>query len=158
ENTAGVDHIEALQLVPNLAQHRLVFNPANGAAAHLAQATVVTSPDRSKSALLADTTDLPAGRILIKGFKEGDEIAKVIDVTVKSTNGTTIQVKPLTDMTGMPSGSIVMTFDGLQRTQLAVGILPGQTVSTIVLETALDVSAGDVLTLVYPFPMTVSAV
>ena len=158
ENTAGVDHIEALQLVPNLAQHRLVFSPANGAAAYLAQATVVTNPDRSKSALLADTADLPAGRVLIKGFKEGDEIAKVIDVTVQSVDEIAIKIGGFTDATGMPRGSTVMTFDGLQRTRLAVGILPGQTVSTIVLETALDVVTGDLLSLVYPFPMTVSAV
>src|SRR5262249_32538349 len=65
ENTAGVDHVEGLQLIPNIAQHRLVFDPSSEAAAYLAQATTVASQDRSKSALLADTADLNADRALI---------------------------------------------------------------------------------------------
>jgi hypothetical protein len=158
ENTAGVDHVEGLQLIPNMAQHRLIFDASNKAADYLAQATTVASQDRSKSALLADTVDLNAGRALVKGFKEGDEITKVIDVTVQSISGTTVQISGFKDTTGMPKGSIVMTFDGLERTRLALGVLPGQTVSSIVLESALDVSAGDVLTLLYPFRMTISTV
>src|SRR5262249_37318694 len=135
-----------------------VFDPSSEAAAYLAQATTVASQDRSKSALLADTADLNADRALIKGFKEGDEITKVIDITVHSISGATVQINAFTDATGMPQGSVVMTLDGLERTRLALGVIRGQTVSSIVLESPLDVSAGDVLTLVYPFPMTISTV
>ena len=159
ENVPGVDHVEALQLIPNIVQHRLAFD-ASEASAGLAEATAIATLDRSKSARLADATDLPRGRVLIKGFKEGDQIAKVIDVVVGSASGATVVLDGggFTDAAGMPRGSVLMTFDGLQRARLAVGILPGQAVSSITLESALDVQSGDVLTLVFPFPMTISAV
>jgi hypothetical protein len=157
ENVAGVDHVEALQLIANVVQHRLTFEAASEAAV-LTQAMTIATPDQSKSARVAATGELPAGRVLIKGFKEGDKIAKVVDVVVQSTNASTVAIDGFTDSAGMPRGSVVMTFDGQQRTRLKVGILPGQTVSSLVLESALDVQSGDVLTLVYPFPMTVSGV
>lgn len=157
ENVAGVDHVEALQLIPNVVQHRLTFDAASEAAA-LVQATAIATLDRSKSARLAEAAGLPAGRALIKGFKEGDKIAKMVDVVVQSANLTTVAIGGFTDAAGMPRGSLVMSFDGQQRTRLEVGILPGQTVSSIVLESELVVQSGDVLTLVHPFSMTVSAV
>jgi hypothetical protein len=158
DELTGVDHVEALQLIPNLSQHRLTFDAASEAAVYLAPVMVVATVDRSKSALLAEAVDLRTGRVTIKGFKEGDKIAKVVDVTVQSTNGNTVGIGGFADTTGMPRGSVVMTLDGLQRTRLAAGILPSQSVSSIVLETGLEVKEGDVLTLVYPFPMEISAV
>jgi hypothetical protein len=169
ENVPGVDHVAALQLIPNIVQHRLAFDLGGGAAsAGLTESTTIATKHRLKSARLADATDWPLGRILIKGFKEGDHIAKVIDVVVKSVSGTTVTVglidatgtqhNAFTDAAGMPRGSIVMTFDGLQRTPLTVGILPNQEVSSIILESELDIEQDDVLTLVFPFAMTVLAV
>jgi hypothetical protein len=157
ENVPGVDHVEALRLIPNIVQHRLTVAVDAGTAAALALAATIATPDRSKSARLADATDAAAGRVIITGFKEGDRITKVIDVTAATVSKTTVGVAPFTDAVGMPRGSVVMTFDGQQRTRLAVGILPGQTVSSIELESPLG-APGGVLTLVYPFPMTITAV
>jgi Baseplate J-like protein len=157
ENVPGVDHVEALRLIPNIVQHRLTVAADAGTAGALALAATIATPDRSKSARVADATDAAAGRVLVKGFKEGDRITKVIDATVTEVKGNALGFAPFTDVVGMPRGSVVMTFDGLQRTTLAIGILPGQTVSGIELESPLG-AEGDVITLVYPFPMTITAV
>ncbi len=154
----------ALQLVPNQAQHRLIIDTASGVNSFLPEGSVVMTPDGRKSGLLAEGADSGSGELLVKGFKERDPIAKVVDLRVGSVSGTTIQVSAAdgsvfnADSLGMPRGSVVMKFDGSASTRLAQGISPNQpNLTSIVLETPLG-SSGELLTLFYPFPMTVSAV
>lgn len=164
EGVAGVDHVTALQLVPNVAQHRLAIEATGGGTAYFAEGSVVATRDGRKSALMAEAADASAGELLVKGFKERDPLARVVDVKVTSAAGATVAVTAPdgsafnADSLGMPRGSVVMKLDGSASTRLAKGILPNQAnVAHIVLETPLG-SPGDVLTLFYPFPMTVSSV
>ena len=164
ENVEGVDHVAALQLFPNLAQHRLTFEAPSIPTLILPEGSRVATPDGRKSAILAEAGDTSTGRLFVKGFKEGDRIAKVVDLKVVSVSGTTIQVsaadgKPFTsDAVGMPRGSVVMMFDGSASTRLASGLLPNQSSVNITLETTMAVTKGDLLTLFYPFPLNVQSV
>jgi hypothetical protein len=159
ENVPGVDHVAALQLIPDLAQHYLILDGGSVAAAHVQQAAQALTVDRSKAARLP-AADVGTGGLLINGFKEGDRLAKVTDVVVQSAQAgdTSIGVSFTADSTGIPRGSVIMTFDGQQRARLAAGILPHQAVTSLPFEGPLTVQPGDVVTLVYPFPLTVRAV
>lgn len=137
---AGVDHVAALQLIGSLAQHRLLIDASSGPRSFIPVASVVMTPDRQKSALMAEGTQTSSGELLIKGFKERDPIAKVVDLVVDSVSGTTVQLKaPFNaDSLGMPRGSVVMKSNGSASTRLAQGILPNQpAVASILLETPL---------------------
>src|SRR5262249_11580263 len=129
----------------------------------------VMSADRRKAALMAEPA--PAGatvrRIAIKGFKEGDRIAKAQDLTVAPPSSVSdpreIEVQPFnSDAVGFPTGSVVMTFDGSRRTRLAEAIPRGaNNLSKIVVEDADFVAllrSEDALTVLYPFPITVTSV
>lgn len=164
EGVAGVDHVVALQLVPNLAQHRLVIRGSAGGNSLLPAGSSVMTPDGRKSGLMAESASTSSGELFIKGFKERDPIAKVIDLKVVSVSGTTVQVTAVdgsafnADALGMPRGSVVMMFDGSASTRLELGILPNQPgVSSIDLETPIG-APGDNLTVFYPFPITVTSV
>jgi len=159
ETVSGVDHVRAARLIPNLAQHRLVLDAPGYDPAVFALRNGIRTADGRKSALLARHADAGPGRLCVKGFKEGDRVTKVTDVAVASGDGTSVAVTPfMADAAGAPRGSMVMTSDARQVTRLAQGILPHETVTSILLETALAAGSGDVLTIFYPFPMTVSSV
>ena len=164
ENVDGVDHVAALQLVPNLVQYRLAFDASASLSSLLAEGSGAMRPDGRKSAVIAEASDTGTGRLFVKGFKEADRIAKAVDLKVVSASGTTVQVTAAdgtaftSDALGMPRGSVVMKFDGSASTRLAVGWLPGQSVSSLTLETALSLNVGDRLTVFYPFPMNVTFV
>jgi hypothetical protein len=157
ENVQGVDHVAALQLIPNLVQHYLTV-AGSGAAAHVQPAGQLLTADRSKAARLS-TADVGGGDFLISGFKEGDRLVKVIDVIVESAQqeDKSLEVNFTADSSGVPRGSIVMTFDGQQRAHLLAGILPHQAVTSLSLDGMLTVQPGDIVTLVYPFPLRVRA-
>jgi len=180
EGIPGVDHVKSLDLVPNIAQHRLTFlSPLPPTAQGLPEGSIVMTTDRLKSALLAEAVPITAGvtRIATKGFKEGDRITRVLDLTTPIPDGTKpvdgvsrpkIKVDGFRDAVGFPRGSLVMTLDGTRRTHLAQSIprdKDGQDeVKEIVVEDEAFVSTpsplqpGDVLTVFYPFPITVTSV
>ena len=129
EGVSGVSHVKTLQLTANVSQVRLTFTSASSAGMALPAGSAVMTADRQKAALLAEP--VPAGsavkRIAIRGFQEGDRIAKVQDLTVQSVSGTTITVEPFdSDAVGFPRGSVVMTFDGTRSTRLQRGIPPSR--------------------------------
>jgi hypothetical protein len=163
ENIDGVDHLESLQLIPNLAQHRLDFSPS-GAGELLTSESVLSTPDGKKSVILAEPADTSAGRALVRGFKEGDRITRVVDLRVTSVNGLELGVAELdnsaytSDGLGMPKGSVLTTFDGSQSTRLTRGILPNHATPAIGIQTRIQVNPGDVITLFYPFPMNLVSV
>jgi hypothetical protein len=127
--------------------------------------SLVRTNNRQKAALLAEPVPVgtPVDHIAVKGFKEGDRITKVLDLTIRQPSDTTIAVDAfVSDAAGFPRGSIVMTLDGRLRTRLAASI-PGSKsgLTRIVVEDAEfagHLRAADVLTVLYPFAMTVRAV
>ncbi len=167
EEVPGVSHVKQIQLLPNIAQHRLTLKSVLNPALNLPVGSLVITMERQKSAILAEP--LLAGsdvtRIAVKGFKEGDRITKVLDIEVQSVSETTITVNQFnSDSVGFPRGSVVMTFDGTRRTRLPRGIPRNDTVKEIVVEDAKFASQlqkGDRLTrltVLYPFPLTITSV
>jgi hypothetical protein len=178
ETVAGVSYVKTLALHPNLAQRRL----------HLAGATVPVAPTRLPAGSTVRTADglragllaqpVPArtlvGRIDVTGFREGDRVTVAADLTLLADPdpdpdpGAATRLRVAVSggrlATGFPGGSVVVTADGAHRTRLRRGIPP--TVDTpspdIGLEVDLDdpppLRAGDRLTVLYPFPTTVSTV
>jgi Baseplate J-like protein len=164
EGIAGVNYVKSLELMANLAQHRLTFTSALVETINLPEGSLVMTTDRQKSALLAES--VPGGatvnRIAVKGFKEGDRLTKVLDLKVISVNGTTLDVSrwsggAVNDPVGLPLGSRISTFDGSRSTQLAVGIPPNASVEQIAVKDAVF-QTNDELTVFYPFPITVTSV
>ena len=108
--------------------------------------------DRQKAALLAEPVAAGSAvkRIAVRGFQEGERIAKVQDLTVQCVTGTSMTVKPFdSDAVGFPRGSVVMTFDGTRSTRLQRDIPPSRArETTIEVEEpsfASDLKSGDVL-------------
>jgi hypothetical protein len=173
QGVSGVSHVntKTLQLTANVSQVRLTFTSAPSADMALPEGSVVMTANRQKAALLAEP--VAAGSavecIAVRGFQEGERIAKVQDLTVhvqahvQAVTGTSITVEPFnSDTIGFPSGSVIMTFDGTRSTRLQRDILPGHAgETTIEVEEpsfASDLKSGDVLTVFYPLPMTVTSV
>lgn len=174
EDISGVSHLKWLELIPNIVQHRITFASAPTAVMDFPEGSAVMTADKTKAALLAEPLQMGASvnRIAVKGFKEGDRITKVLDVVVQSdpddktqadvsvSDGiTTIKVDTFdSDAVGFPRGSIVTTFDGMQRTRLVKGVPRNKTPTQIVVEDGDFVKPDDVLTVFYPFPMTITSV
>ena len=121
--------------------------------------------DRQKAALLAEpvAAGTAVERIAVRGFQEGERIAKVQDLTVQCVTGTSMTVKPFdSDAVGFPRGSVVMTFDGTRSTRLQRDIPPGVLGSgpcrSRSPRSPRIFKSGDVLTVFYPLPMTVTSV
>jgi hypothetical protein len=172
EGVPGVDHVNSLQLDPNIAQHRLTLTSAPPAGMALPMGGAVMTTDRSKAALLAEraSTDGTAASIAVKGFKEGDRITKVLDLTHPNRSGKTVVdgiSRPVitvdsfnSDAVGFPRRSVVTTFDGAMLTRLAVGIPPNEPELTqlVIEDDNFAFQTDDVLTIYYPFPMTIISV
>lgn len=174
ERVPGVDHVKALDLVSNVAQHRLALASASTAVLDLPEGSAVLTPDRRKAALLAERVPLGARvtHLVIKGFKQGDRVTKVLDLTNPVGAGQTlvdggprpvVAVAPFSsDAVGFPRNSRVITFNGARQTRLARAIprdTAGQT--QIVVEDPdflVGLAPSDVLTVAYPFPLTVTSV
>ncbi|WP_298439051.1 putative baseplate assembly protein [Geobacter sp.] len=165
EGVPGVSHLRKLRLVPTVAQRRLTLTDAPVAAADLPEGSPVTTTDRRKAALLAEKISAGdmVGRVAVTGFKEGDRVTRVLDLTVRSVSGNTVTVLPFTgDTVVFPHGSAVATFDGSAATRLAAAIPRGAAgLTAIAVEDAgfaAGLASGDVLTIFHPFPMTVASV
>jgi predicted phage baseplate assembly protein len=183
EGVTGVNHVQTLQLAANVVQHRLTFNSASSPIKELPAGSEVITSDRRKAALLAETV-LSGGavqRIKIKGFKEGDQLTRALDlrVTAVTPDGASVRIgvqkidksQVIADTVGFPGGSLVTTFDGARRMRLASAIprcRPGQTLpitdilvedSEVALNLATTFRPSDVLflTAFYPFPMKVTS-
>jgi hypothetical protein len=170
----GVDHIASLMLIPSAGQRILRFAPTLSPG--LSAGSVVSVRDRTKSALLAEPAGLgpPVDHIAIKSFNEGDRITRALDVIVgadeqgrPNVSGSRIGVAPFsTDSCGFPRGSTITSFDGTRRATLAQAIPRSfssglSTVNQILVDDSAFTSAltaGEVLTVFYPFPMNVTAV
>jgi Baseplate J-like protein len=176
EGVSGVDYVKFLELLPNIAQHRLSFASPTAAEIELPEGSPVIKTDRQKAALLAESVPLgtTVERIAIKGFKEGDRITKVLDLLNPTKSDPTVidgisypvitVTAFVSDAVGFPRGSLVTTFDGTRRTRLVRGIPRNTTAQTaIVVEdddfvARLQPDKKDVLVVFYPFPMTITAV
>ncbi len=167
EDLPGVNYVKSLQLIPNTAQNRFDLTSTLTAAVELPEGSVVRTNDRKKAALLAEPVHVGSTVtcIPLKGFKEGDRITNVKDLTVNSVAAdlSTVSVEPFnSDAAGFPRYSPVTTLDGRIRTRLATGILPGHTgIQEIAVEDddfASQLKPGDVLALLHPFPMTITSV
>jgi hypothetical protein len=170
----GVDHVASLTLIPSAGQRRLRFAPAISGG--LPAGSIVSVSDRKKSALLGEAADSgdPIDHIAIKSFKEGDRITRALDVVVAADNqgrpsvsGNQIGVAPFqTDSCGFPRGSTITNLDGTRRATLAQAIPRSHssgpsTINSIAVDDNAFLSAlaaNEVLTIFYPFPMSVTAV
>lgn len=164
QDVQGIDHVESLALVPNVSQYSLGLVPGQSAGVSLPAGSAVMTPDMTKTMLLAEPvqTGVPLLRIRAKGFKEGDRISVAIDlrglkVDLQNRN-TLISDKIFTAQTSFPRGSPVISLDGNPLSRLAEGISAGSQQSQIVLEDALQDTSVDAVTVLSPFPMTVSSV
>lgn len=166
EDVPGVSHVTTCELIAHIAQHRLALTAAFAATLGLPEDSAVVTANRAKAARLAEPVLMGATveRIAIKGFKEGDRITKARDLIVSApSNFKTVQVQSFnSDAVGFPRGCIVSTFDGARRTRLAAGIPRDKTgLTQITVEDAsfaAQLKSGDVLTVFYPFPMTIQSV
>jgi len=170
EDVTGVSHVKSLRLIPNIIQRQLSFASAPIASLELPEGSLVMSADRRKAALTAKPARAGAAvsRIAIKGFKEGDRISKAQDLTVAQPASPASDPREIvvqsfnSDAVGFPTGSVVMTFDGSQRTRLAEAIpRSANNLSKIVVEDADFVARlrrEDALTVLYPFPITITSV
>ncbi len=166
EDISGVSHLKWLELIPNIVQHRITLASAPTAVMDFPEGSAVITTDKRKAALLAEPLQMGASvnRIAVKGFKEGDRITKVLDLKVTTVDETKLDVtaidgeEVIIDAVGFPRGSIVATFDGMQRTRLAEGVTPNKAITQIMVEDGDFVKPGDVLTIFYPFPMTIASV
>lgn len=167
EDISGVSHLKWLELIPNIVQHRITFASAPTAVMDFPEGSAVMTTDKTKAALLAEPLQMGASvnRIAVKGFKEGDRITKVLDLMVTTVDETKLTVTAIDgetviiDAVAFPRGSIVTTFDGTRRTRLTEGIPRNKTEFTqIVVEDDDFAKPGDVLTIFYPFPMTITSV
>ena len=167
EEISGLSHVKWLELIPNIAQHRITFTSAPTAVMDFPEGSEVITAYKKKAALLAEPLQMGANvkRIAVKGFREGDRITKVLDLKVTSVSGRELAVtaidggKVTSDAVGSPRGSIVMMFDGTRRTRLTEGVPRNKTEFTqIVVEDDDFAKPGDVLTVFYPFPMTITSV
>ncbi|WP_298269425.1 putative baseplate assembly protein [Geobacter sp.] len=165
EGTPGVNYLRKLRLVPTVAQRRLVLAEGKVAVTDLPEGSPVTSVDRRKAALLAEKFSAGdvVGKAAVKGFKEGDRITRVLDLTVQAVAGTTVTVLPFTGETVVfPHGCAITTFNGSAATRLAAAIPRGAAgLTTVVVEDAAftaGLASGDVITVFHPFPMVVASV
>ncbi len=164
EGVPGLAYVKSLRLIPHIAQHWLSFASPVPLMLDLPEFSAVISPAGDKACLLAEP--LAAGssaRAAVKGFKEGDRITKVQDLTVVSASGASLRVAPFgSDGVGFPVGSIVRTYDGNEETRLTTAIRRSRTGLSQIQVDSPDFAAqrrpGDRLTVFYPFPMTVSSV
>lgn len=163
---SGVDHLESLQLIPNAVQEYLCFSANQIGALSLPASGILLSHSMKKSALIADAFDPVIGGIPVIGFKEGDRVSRVWDLTVTSVSadGMTLTVTPFdphqtSDAVGFPPGSQVMTLDGKQSVQLATAILPQEPVTAIATQMPFSgIPTPFVITVFNPFPMKVTSV
>ena len=177
EDITSVSYVKSLDLIPNVAQNWVSLGAPLNTSPGLSDGCIVRTPDGRKSYLLAEalTPGTSTQRISVKGFKEGDRIAKAQDfVITQIPDGSQTLVHPVievgdtdgapfsSDSVGFPLHSLVITTDGRNETRLAAAILPDMSGQTdIVIEDAdflEQLQIGDRLTVLYPFHMTVTSV
>ena len=163
ENIEGVSHVKSLNLVPAIAQHLLQLALPVNATADLPENSQVHTADFRKVASLAEP--LSAGlitRVPVKGFKEGDRVTLALDVTVVSVAQKTITVAPFSGGgVGFPQGSVIARFDLSDQASLTDAIRRTQAANVVLVDDAVFASRlqkGDILTVFYPFTMTVRSV
>jgi hypothetical protein len=171
QSVEGVDHLQSVLLEGNTVQRRLTFATPAGAGAVLAKGSVVKTKNGQKSAFIAEAPAIgeTIDRLAVRGFKEGDRITRVLDVTVQSSSSTTpnhpttIQIEPvLIDGPGFPPGSLVVTADGRRLGRLANGLVPDAVNNIAALQLIPQLTStlntGNALTIFYPFPMVITSI
>ncbi|MCP3956370.1 MAG: putative baseplate assembly protein [bacterium] len=165
EGVAGVGHVEALRLVGDAVQNRLTLEPGAPAAMELPAGSDLRTADGRKAATLAEPVAGGAAveRAACLGFREGDRVTAAQDFTVVGT-GESLEVEARGGLSvPCPRGSVVMTLDGSRGSRLAAAVLPGDGGETVELtvedpDFAASLDPDDVLSVLYPFPMTVTSV
>lgn len=168
EGLAGVDHVKSLRLIPNSAQRRITFTEPLTANLDLPANTRVITTDGKKAALLAEPLSAGASikQAAVKGFKEGDRITRVLDLKVgaipQNRPGAIKVATIIGDKIGFPKGSLVTTADGKHQTRLKAA-MPHTiyAIDEIVVADAgfaARLKPDDLITIFYPFPMTVTSV
>jgi hypothetical protein len=173
EDTPGVSYVRSLRLAPSAVQRRLAFPPAVAPIASLGapEGSLVATVDFRKTALLAGSVSaatLVEG-LVVRGFKEGDRIAHVLDllVTEVAPDGladTVAVARAWEDPTGFPPGSTVATLDG-RRTRLAAPLQPTPLVWGAPVRIRLEdpdllagLAPGARLAVISPYPLTITSV
>jgi hypothetical protein len=174
QGLTGVDHVTSLQLIPNAGQRTLRLAPL--VSEGLSAGSPVSVKDRTKSAILAEPVGFGSAidAVAIKSFKEGDRITRAMDLVVLADDqgrpkvlGNQVSVAPFgTDSCGFPRGSTIATFDGARRVHLAQAIpRSGSSGPSSVTQILVDdpafasaLKADEVLTVFYPFPMSISTI
>jgi hypothetical protein len=173
EGVSGVSFVKAFRFQPNVAQHWLtLLQPIVAAREFPENSAVVVGEDHQIAALLAETVALGTQvvRLATKGFKEGDRLAPALDLRVTRATSSAAQLDldvvslggPIDGtMLRLPRGSSVLTADGAQRSHLTRGIqqTASRPVSTLSIEPTFSTAEpGDIVTVVSPFPLTVTSV
>jgi hypothetical protein len=161
----GVDHLKSLQLIPSQAQHQIEFASEFVCSEGLAEGSSIVTTD-GKKALVAEPVGagVSSRSLMIKGFKAGDRITNVAHLTVQprpkaSSNQCSVTVTPLDAVDLFPPGSVVITSDSRQSTRLSEAFTSNA--KEIAFEDKSFVNLlkpYDVLTVFYPFPMTITFV
>jgi hypothetical protein len=179
EGVVGVSHVKTLDLLPNQAQHRLAIAATLTATAALPAGSLVVTIDGRKAALLAEPVPagLPLAALAVKGFREGDRLARVRDLAGATPGQPIVEAGAIiptidvsafpADPVGFPRGSRLATLDGRLQTRLARAIPRAPAGGSQLLVTSLAVEDEDFvagllppeqLTVFYPFPVVVTAV
>jgi hypothetical protein len=188
EDVAEVGHIEDLALVPSSVQQRLTLRTRPVTSVELPEDSRVVSQlpldplhpelgtiDGPKAALLAEPLPMgtSVGRVSTKGFKDGDRITMTIDLLVREhdVEAKTVAVDRAPGgsskedlILSFPQGSRLITADGSRRTRMTGREVAADGRVTLMVEhraflkEPTELQRGDVLTLMFPFPMTITAV
>ncbi len=174
ESLDGVSYVKHLELIPDAAQHRLVFATGAQTSQALPAESRVQTSDARKVAVLAEplgpNAALDHAVVNIKGFKESNRITRIQDMTVTQRpdqGGSQTQIAiTLVGPFDMlyPRGSMLMTQDGRMVTHLRTSLYPSEAewlnVTIEVEDEAFvnNLQADDVLTVFYPFPMTITSI
>jgi uncharacterized phage protein gp47/JayE len=182
EEVPGVSYVnqstQTVQLLAQSAQYRLSLTSSFTPSVNLPVGSIVMTENAQKMALLAEplSAGVSVTEIAVKGLQAGDRITRSLDVVVETAPEAieiaseensliSISVIPISDLVAFPAGSVVMTFDGTYRTRLQASIEPVEegetpTITKIHIKDPAfpTLEAGDRLTILYPFPFSITSV
>ncbi len=170
EAVPGVSYVKSLRLVPSAVQRRLGLPavPAPVLAADAPVASVVTTADRRKAALLSEpgASEALADHLTVRCLQEGDLVSVLLDLVVSATTGAaTLTAVPVgwAGPGGFPVGCVVLSGDGRQaRLVAAIGPVSSGNRDPITVQVddpafLAGLSAGRRITLVGPLALAITA-
>lgn len=176
ESVQGVDRInlDRLKIKANTAQNLMKIHVEEGeefTGVDIPAGSVVASiEEQSGRRIKYGTLIKPLFRgsklfsIQVKGFKEGDRITRVLDLTVENKAEALglITVYLGYEPSGFPAGSLISAKNGRISTNLKKSLPDGEDVVFLEVESDAEffreLEPGDVITIYHPIPMTVISV